>query len=221
MLYTLVAVIGPISLVYIPSRLFGPGPDSLADRIRANENLLRLGIASELIYQVIEVFLVLVLYSLFRDVSRPLARQMAVLGLLPIPMVLLNVVNHAAALILAGGGAALLGMGADQRDGLAALFLQLHQRGLQVATLFWGLWLVPLGLLFIRCGFVPRVIGWSALLGATGYVISTFTALTLPLLSGTLGTVGGWLQVGELPVVLWLLIVGARFSRRTQPFGDT
>src|SRR5665213_433032 len=101
LLYTLVAVTGPISLVYIPGKLFVAG-DAMgaADRIRASESLLRLGIASELFYQTIEVFLVLVLYDLFKTVNKPFARQMAVLGLLPIPIVILNVLNEIAALTL-------------------------------------------------------------------------------------------------------------------------
>ncbi|RPH70358.1 MAG: hypothetical protein EHM78_11765 [Myxococcaceae bacterium] len=49
--------------------------------MRASEGLLRGGIASELIHQLIAVFLVLALYRLFKRVDEALARQVVVLVL--------------------------------------------------------------------------------------------------------------------------------------------
>src|SRR4051812_5294333 len=100
LLYTLVALTAPIGLIYVPNELFVAGnATATADHIRASGGLLRLGMASELFHQAIEVFLVLVLYALFKPVHKPLARQMVVLGLLPIPIVFANVVNESAALM--------------------------------------------------------------------------------------------------------------------------
>jgi hypothetical protein len=50
-------------------------------RFRASGSLLHAGIASELFHQPVEVFLILVLYALFKPVSKPLARQMDRAGL--------------------------------------------------------------------------------------------------------------------------------------------
>ena len=35
---------------------------------------------------------------------------------------------------------------------LAMFFIRLHGQGLQVAAIFWELWLFPFGLLVMRCG---------------------------------------------------------------------
>ena len=102
-------------------------------------------------HQTVEVFLILVLCRLFTPVSQPLARQMAVLGLIPIPIVFLNVVNELAAQVLTSGASFLAVLSQPGLDALALLFLHLHGQGLQVAAIFWGLWLFPLGLLILRC----------------------------------------------------------------------
>ncbi|MGH7427466.1 MAG: DUF4386 domain-containing protein [Gemmatimonadales bacterium] len=46
-----------------------------------------------------------------------------------------------------------------QLDALAYLFVRQHEQGITVASIFWGLWLFPFGMLVIRSGFIPRVFG--------------------------------------------------------------
>src|SRR5450631_2585613 len=82
-LYLLMALIAPIGLLYVPDKLIVHGDATLtADNIRASEWLLRVGIASELTHQVIQVFLVLALYRLFRAVNETQAKLVVILGAL-------------------------------------------------------------------------------------------------------------------------------------------
>lgn len=211
LLYTLVAVIAPIGLFYVPGRLIvaGNAGETVA-RIAAHPGLLRLGMGTELFHQALEVWMVLVLYHLFRPVGLQLARQMLVLGLLPIPLVFLNVLNELAALGLAVPGPATLAIDPAQRQSLALFFLHLHAQGLQLAQVFWGLWLFPLGLLIWRSGFMPRVVGACAIAGGVGYLLDTGLALLAPALAERLGGGAVALQLSEPVMILWLLIGGAR-----------
>jgi hypothetical protein len=211
LLYALVALTAPVGLIYVPAKLFVPGDaTATADHIRASAWLLRMGIASELFHQTIEVFLVLVLYVLFRVVNKSLARQMAVLGLMPIPIVFLNVLGEIAALILLSGANFLAVFDKPQLDALAMLFIRLHGQGLQVASIFWGLWLFPFGLLIMRCGFIPKVLGILVIVAGVGYLLGSFTSLILPHPVGILSDIAGILTLGEPPIILWLLIWGAK-----------
>jgi hypothetical protein len=211
LLYALVAATGSIGLIYVPGKLFGSADaTATADHIRASESLLRLGIASELFHQTIQVFLVLVLYSLFKTVNKPLARQLAILGWAPIPIVFLNVLNEIAALMLASGANFLAVFGKPQLDALALFFVRLHSQGLQVAAIFWGLWLFPFGLLVMRCGFIPKALGVLLMIAGLGYVLDSFTSLMLPHYTSMVGDVADILELGELPIILWLLIWGAK-----------
>lgn len=218
LLYLLVALTAPLGLMVVPARLIVAGdPAATAALIAGHDTLLRMGMASELFHQAVEVFMVLVLYNLFKPVNKTLAQQMLVLGLVPIPMVFLNVLGEVAASTVASGPAWLAAFGKPQLDALALLFMHLHAQGLQLAAVFWGLWLFPLGLLALRCGFIPKVFGWLVIASSLGYVLGSFTSLIAPGLATALGTPVFVLELGEPMMILWLVLVGARTKPLTTP----
>lgn len=212
-LYMLVGVTAPIGFLVVPGRLIVTGDaGGTADRIRASEWLLRLGLGTELFHQAVAVFLVLALYRLFKPVDAHLARHVVALGaLVSVPIVFANALNQIAALTLVGAPPFLTAaFSPHQLDALAYFFLRLHDRGITVASIFWGLWLFPFGLLVMRSGFIPRVLGILLMIAGTGYVASAFTTLCLPAFADVMGWVGLIAAFGELPIMFWLLIWGAR-----------
>jgi hypothetical protein len=211
-LYLLLALTAPLGLLYVPGKLVVVGNASVtADNLRAGEWLLRLGIASELIHQVIAVFLVLALYRLFRPVDEFLAKQVVVLGaLVSVPIVFVNVLNDIAALVLVSGPDFLAAFDRAQRDALAYLFLRLHSQGITVASVFWGLWLFPFGLLVIRCRFIPRLFGYLLMVAGVGYLAASFTTLVLPAYAPLVSRIALPMEMAEIPIVFYLLIRGAR-----------
>jgi len=218
LLYFLVALIAPYGLMVVPAKLLVAGDaQATAQRIAANPGVLHLGMATEVVHQAIEVFMVLVLYQLFKPVHRMLARQMLVLGLVPIPMVFLNALAEVAAAMFADGPSWLQVFDRAQLDALALLALQLHAHGLQLAAFFWGLWLLPLGLLSLRSGFIPKVFGASVIAAGIGYVLGATTDLLLPALRSTLATPTFLLELGEPAMILWLLLGGATRGRAPAP----
>lgn len=212
LLYLLLAVSAPLGLMYVPSRLIVAGDaTATADRIRASEWLLRLGIGSELFHQAVVIFLVLALYRLFKGVNEYHASLVVILGaLVSVPIVFVNVLNEVAALIVLSGADFLSVYGKSQLDGLAYLFLRLHGQGLVVASVFWGLWLLPFGILVIRSGFIPRVLGYMLFLAGAGYLAGAFATLITPQYAPQVGQVTGILMFFELPIIFYLVIWGAR-----------
>jgi Domain of unknown function (DUF4386) len=211
-LYLVMAVIAPIGLMYVPGKLIVPeNAAATADNIRASEGLLRIGIASELIHQALAVFLVLALYQLFRPVDESLARHLVALGaLVSVPIMFVNVLNEVAALILVSDARFLSVFGRADLDAMAYLFLRLHTIGITVASIFWGLWLFPFGMLVIRSGFIPRFLGILLMLAGTGYLAAAFATLVLPRWAEAVGKVAFPLEVAEVPIIFWLAIWGAR-----------
>jgi hypothetical protein len=210
--YLLLALTAPFGLVYVPAKLIVDGNASAtSDNIRALEPLLRFGIASELIHQVVCIFLVLALYRLFQRTNEQLAAQLVILGaLVSVPIVFVNVLNDIAALIFARGPEYLTAFDKPQRDGLAYLFMHLHGQGIQVAAIFWGLWLFPFGMLAIRSGFVPWAVGALLLVAGIAYLATSFTALVVPRYESLVAPRALPFKMGELPMVVWLLVWGAR-----------
>ena len=167
-----------------------------------------------MIHQVIVIFLVLALYRLFKPVDEFLAKQVVILGaLVSVPIMFVNVLNDVAALVFAQGADYLTVFEKPQRDALAYFFLQLHGQGVTVASIFWGLWLFPFGLLVIRSGFIPRVFGVLLMIAGAGYVASAFATLVMPRLEPFISKVAFPLAFAEVPIIFWLLIWGAKTER--------
>lgn len=80
----------------------------------------------------------------------------AILGaLVSVPIMFLNVLSEIAALILVSGADFLSVFDKPELDALALLSLRLHGQGIIIASIFWGLWLFPFGILVIRSRFIP------------------------------------------------------------------
>ena len=221
LLYLLASIIGCFGLIYIPGKLIVTGDaTATATHIRAFETLFRLGIASELIAFIMFIFVVLALYRLFKGVSEEHALAMAVLLLVSIPISLLNVLNEIAALVLVSGAKFLSVFETRQLDALAYVFVRLHGQGFVVAQIFWGLWLFPFGILVIRSGFIPRFLGYLLFIAASGYLASSFTSLLLPSYRHLVDQFATVLTAGELPIIFWLLIWGAKDQLVNQPHAD-
>jgi len=219
LLYLLLAISAPIGLLYVPSTLIVSGnATATADNIRASESLLRIGIGSELFHQAIVVFLVLSLYRLFKPVNENHAKLLVVLGaLVSVPIMFLNVLNEVAALILVSGADFLSAFDKTQLDALAFLFLRLHGQGITIASIFWGLWLFPFGILVIRSGFIPRVLGILLFVAGSAYLASAFTSLILPRYGHLVGEYAMVLEIAEVPMVFWLFIRGMWPGKKLQP----
>ena len=69
--YLLLIFLGPLRLIYIPTKLFVPGnAEATVTNVAAHHQLFRLGILSDLVAAVVLIFLTLAFYSLFAEVSR-------------------------------------------------------------------------------------------------------------------------------------------------------
>jgi len=212
LLYLLLTIAAPFRLLYIPGVLFVRGnATATAQKIAAHETLFRLGIVGDLFCGVIVVFLTLALYRLFEGVDRTQAVLMVILGgLLPAAIDFVNVVNDAAALVLVRGAAFLSVFEKPQRDALAVLFLTLHRQEIVAAEILWGLWLFPLAILVLRSGFLPRFLGVWLVANGFAYVAMSLTGLLLPQYEERVSNLAFPALLGEIAVMLWLLIVGAR-----------
>jgi hypothetical protein len=217
LLYLLVAITGAFSIMYIPSVFVVPGDaTATAGKIKASELLFRIGIASELLSIIIFIFLVLTLYHLLKGINKKHALLMLILAVASVPASVINVVNRIAPIMLLSGADFLSVFDKHQLVALAMVFLRLHSNGMVVVSSFWGLWLFPFGYLVIKSGFIPRLFGVLLMIAGTAYLIGCVTALLLPVYSHTVSQLMLPLEAGELPIILWLLIRGAK----VQPLED-
>jgi hypothetical protein len=157
------------------------------------------------------ILLTLALYRLFKGVDQFLAAMMVILGSLMVtPIYFLNTLNDAAALLLIRGADFLSVFDRPQREALAMLFLRLHGHGVLVNEVFWGLWLLPFGLLVYKSRFLPRFLGVWLVLNCFAYVVQSVVGILWPQYLDTVGNYAFPVMLGELAIMLWLIIMGAK-----------
>jgi hypothetical protein len=210
--YLLLVLAGPVSLIYIPSKLFVHGnATATASNIAAHEWLFRLGIVSDLFCAVILIFLTLALYRLFKGVDQNLAVLVVIFGgVMPALINFVGVVSDAAALMLVRGADFLSAFDKPQRDALAMLFLRLHDHQNTAAEVLWGLWLFPLAILTYRSRFLPRFLGVWLTINGFAYVLLSLTGELLPQYQNKLFILSQPALFAEIAFMLWLVIKGAK-----------
>lgn len=196
----------PFGLIYVPARLIVPGnPSATASNIMASEALFRLGIVSNLLSNISILFLVLALYQLLKPVNKNIAALMILFIAVSVPIGMFSESTQLGVLLLLSGADYLKVFTAEQLQALMSLLLNLHKHGITITQIFWGLWLLPMGYLVFKSGFLPRIIGVALIIGCFGYVFDSFAAFLLPSLKMNLILFTSW---GELFLPLWLLIKG-------------
>lgn len=192
-------------------RIFVPGDAATtASNIIASESLVRLEILVNLLGLIVNVFVVLALYRLLKPVSKEMASLMVVFLLLSVPIGMLNELNHIAVLLLLSGANYLTSFTTSQLHALVLLFHDLHTGGLNIAQVFWGLWLFPMGYLVFKSGFLPRILGILLIIGSFGWLADSFAAFLLPNLGLKIGMYTG---LGEVLFPLWLVIRGVNIEQ--------
>lgn len=209
--YVIMDVFMIFSGMYVDPKIYVPGDAAATvSNIQASEWLFRLGIVSNLVGQIIFLFLVYVLYKLFRSVDKDYANLMVILVVASVPVTFLNVLNQYAPILLLSGAGHLSAFNPAQLQTLSLVFLDMYNHGTIIAEIFWGLWLIPLGLLAYKSGFIPKVLGVLLIVGCFGHLISFLSIFIFPGYSAILTPIANMVMFGELPIFLWLLIKGVK-----------
>ena len=209
--YLSMVLTAPFSLIYVPGKLIVRGnATATADNILAHETMFRLSILGDLVGQVIFICLAIALYRLLSGISKTWAGLMVAFVLVSAAVGFLNTLNNIGALLLFRGGEFLAVFDKAQRDALGMLFTRLHTHGIFIDEIFWGLWLFPFGLLVFRSGFLPRFLGVWLVINCFGYLVLSVIALFFPAYYGAAFRYSQPVLFGELAIMLWLLIKGAK-----------
>jgi hypothetical protein len=100
----------------------------------------------------------------------------------------------------------------QQVQALALLSLTLNAQVSNIALVFFGVFQLLIGYLIVRSTFLPRALGALIALAGVGWLIFLAPPLANALL--TYLEVLGFL--GEVPLMLWLLVVGVNAQRWTE-----
>lgn len=148
-----------------------PGPSSCSSPATRSQRA-RIGIAADLTIVATQALAALWFFELFRRVDSFAAGSLAAFGFMNSVAILVATAFSATALEVTLDGGFASGAGATP-----LLLYQLHDAAWAVRALFFGLWLVPMGWLVVRSGFMPRLLGRILVVGEPG-TCSTPTSVT-------------------------------------------
>jgi hypothetical protein len=210
--YLGLAVTGALGFLLIRPRLFSEGdPSETLAHLVAQEPLARAGIALELGIVITQVLAALWFYRLFRPVDRFVAGTLVLFGVVNAVAILASAAFLATALDAALGNAT----GGGGTAALAQLMYLVSGNLWGVAAVFFGLWLIPMGWLVRRSGWMPRLLGVLLMIGGVGYLLSAFVSYLLPEVELLADVLTIPATLGELWIIGYLLIYGVRSSAST------
>lgn len=212
--FMLIAIYGEFLL---PSALVPGDAAATASNITSGELSYRFGILVGLATHVIFLFLVVLLYRLFEDVNKHQAVLMVVLVSVGVAVALSNMLNRFAPLQILSGEDYMSAFTKEQLDALTMSSLRFRSSGSVVPTAFWGFWLFPFGLLVMKSGFIPKILGILLLVAGTAYVVGSTVTIVAPAHRQLLSQILMPFYMCEVPIIFWLLLKGVRVPQAQVP----
>jgi hypothetical protein len=210
LVYLALVVQGVFALIYVPNALTVSGDSAAtAARILAAQPLFVASLVNALVLLVTFPLLAFLLYRLLEGVNRTYAAVMLILVLVQVPPAIVELQRQLSALDLLRGGGFLSALGQPEREAIAMLFLDPTASTIAPLELFWGLWLLPLGALVYRSGFLPRFLGAWLVVNGVAYALLSVIRIVAPLQADMATTLATPALLAELALMLWLLIRGA------------
>lgn len=214
-LYLVIIAIGVLGQVIVRDRLIVAGnADATAANVVAHETLWRLSVSGELGYLALAVVVNLVLYVLFRPVSRTLAVLGLSFNLVSVSVEVVARFTLLAPLVFLGKAPYLQAFEPQQLHALAYAFIRLHAYGFGLSLIFFGCVCLVWGYLIRRSGLFPVLIGWLMQVAGVCYLVNSFALLAAPTVAAALfPAILLPPLVAEASFCLWLLLKGVDRQR--------
>ena len=188
--------------MYMPSNVLVMYDETLTfSNLLQHESMIRISVLSAFLIQIVQIFLVVILYQLWKQHSQPLASFMVLFTITAVPIAMFNELSIVGALFLAHSTEVQQSLTTEQLQSAVYFLLNIHEQGIMIVHVFWGLWLIPMGLLTYKSGYLPQLIGILLVIGGLGYCIDT---LTFFITAGTDYMIAQYTFIGEvlLPIAL-------------------
>jgi len=180
-----------------------------AANILGHERLFWLGFVSSLLGVTFHIIWTLLFYDLFKPVNRSLSLLAAFVGIVVCAIQAVTAFLYLTPLLILQSGHSMTAFTAQQLQSLALIFLKLNAYAFDVDLVFFGLWCVLTGYLILRSTFLPRILGVLLAIDGVGWMIYMYPPLAYHLFP----FIAGASALAELPLQLWLIVMGVNPQR--------
>jgi hypothetical protein len=210
--YLMLAISGMAGFLMLHSRIYvSDDPSKTLANLAEHENLARTRLLFEFLIIISQALAAVWFYKLFKDIRHVAAWALAAWGMMNAGAIMISAMAMGGALEVVNGTQAL-----NEKTLMIHVFNQLIKNAWGVGSLFFGLWLIPMGYIVVSSQRMPVWLGRILILGGVGYILSAFTNY-----SGLDGAWVGFLPilatVGEFWMIGYLLIFGIRPNQSGAP----
>ncbi|MEP1151238.1 MAG: DUF4386 domain-containing protein [Balneola sp.] len=203
--YLSLAVFGVLGFLVFHPKVFITGdPAATLQNIIENESIIRTRLLLELAIVLSQVLAAVWFYKLFRPINEWAAWSLAIWGTVNAVAIMISALAMGSMINVAASS-----LVAEEQILLISVFHNVISNAWAVGSLFFGLWLIPMGYIVTHSRRMPVWLGYTLIIGGFGYILSTLLHyagiefsfadfLTIPA------------TVGEFWMIGYLLIFGIR-----------
>jgi hypothetical protein len=177
-----------------------------------HESLFRIGFVISLFSYVFFLLAAWALYVLLKPVGQNLALLFLLLNVGGFAILVYSHLNLLSSLTLLSGADYLKVFQPDQLQAQATLFVNLFKNGSAIAQIPFGVWLLPLGYLVFKSGYIPKILGIvlfadfvaQLIYVSQRFLLPDYTAISYPCLVVSF--------IAEVSLTLWLIIKGVNMQ---------
>jgi hypothetical protein len=209
-LFLVTVLTGIFAQGFVLERLVDSGNAAkTAANIQANMSLFRLGYAVFMIEMACNLAMTVLLYFLYRPVSRTVAMLAASFGVVGVTIKTFGRVFFIVPLYVLGTAQPLAGFDTSQLEAVTLLLQRIDHQASSMGLVFFGFGSLLEGWLIVKSTFLPRILGVISFIAGLGWL----TFLYAPLASQAFPIVVSIGLLGSVLMIFWLLVFGVNESR--------
>jgi hypothetical protein len=174
------------------------------EEIISSSMLLRLAFMSDLIQMVFYLLTAWALYTQLKNINKSQSLLFLIFTIVATAIMGSNMLNHMAIIEITNAGYATF----NDLALISRFYANLHTYGYLIAQVYFGLWLVPLGIIILTSKIMPKYFGIMLIAATFGHLLEVFVTFLLPgkEFIAYPGLIIG--MVGEFSFCFWLLYKG-------------
>lgn len=203
--YLFMAVSGVLGFLIFHPKIFITGdPATTLQNIIDGESIARIRLLLEFAIILSQVLTAVWFYKLFSPINEWAAWSVAIWGTVNAVAIMISAIGMASALEIADSP-----MPVDEQVMLISVLQSVIKNAWAAGSIFFGLWLIPMGFIVFSSQRMPIWLGYTLMIGGVGYILST-----LLYYAGIEASIVNYLTIpatiGEFWMIGYLLIFGIR-----------
>lgn len=206
--YLTLAISGALGfMIFHPQIFVSNEPEKTLTNLTNLQSISRIRLLFELLIIVSQALTAVWFYKLFREINAWAAWTVGIWGMMNSAAIMISAISMSSAIEIAKSSTQTY----QEKIVLIQLLGNLITNAWGVGSLFFGLWLIPMGYIIVNSRRMPVWLGRILLIGGIGYLISAFIkyiGIENPLLEFLVVPA----TIGEFWMIGYLLIYGIRPS---------